>query len=62
MIKAALNEVSATKADTTNFVLDGFVNKAAQQQLYVLRRHSEDEASTLFTKKQIVTQIRQILR
>ena len=29
MIKAALNEVSATKADTTNFVLDGFVNKAA---------------------------------
>ena len=29
MIEAALNEVSATKADTTNFVLDGFVNKAA---------------------------------
>lgn len=29
MIKAALNELSATKADTTNFVLDGFVNKAA---------------------------------
>ena len=47
MIKAALNEVSATKADTTNFVLDGFVNKAQQQwQLYVFRRHSEDEAST----------------